>query len=144
MKAFLGPAVELAVGHFQRSALERELAARADAIDHELNVQAAAVAVVVETLREDQTLILQTQETELVRKFEANKPPSSWAKQRRELLTVQLNVEAAEHALAAAKDLRLAFQGLVERRFDTSDLDAMLGDLGEYVALVEAVAAARQ
>jgi hypothetical protein len=143
VKSFLQPAVTLIVTQFQRAALERELNARADIIDHELNIQQAAVAVVAETLREDQTLILQTRETKLARSFRGNKLPTGWEKERRHILLIQPNVKAAEQAVAAAKNLRLSFQGLVEGRFDISDLGTMLGDLNEYVSLVEKIESAR-
>ena len=141
---FVAQAVPITVAEFHRAALERELRARAETLWAYLEIQEAAIRAVVETLRGDLRGSLNARETrEVVQPFLGDKLPKGWRKTRREVLTYQVNAASAEAAARAAGQLKVAFVALVEGRFQASDLQALLEDIGRILTVVESVEGAK-
>jgi hypothetical protein len=137
---FVGQVVPIAVAAFQSGALERELRARAETLWTYLEIQEAAIRAVAETLRDDLQGALDARETrEVVQPFLGDKLPRTWGKARREVLTSQVEVSSAQAAARAAGQLKVAFVALVEGRFQASDLQALLDDIGRILTVVESV-----
>jgi hypothetical protein len=137
---FVGQVVPIAVAAFRSGALERELQARAETLWMYLEIQEAAIRAVAEMLRDDLQGALHARENrEVVQPFMGDKLPKTWKKTRREVLTSQVEATSAEAATRAAGQLKLAFVALVEGRFQTSDLQALLDDIGRILTVVEGV-----
>ena len=136
----VGQVVPITVAEFQRAALERELRARAETLWTYLEIQEAAIRALAETLHDDLQGSLNARETrEVVQPFLGDKLPKGWRKTRREVLTSQVNVASADAAARAAGQLKVAFVALVEGRFQASDFQALLEDIGRILTVVESV-----
>ncbi len=137
---FTGSVVEISVAHVQKAMLERELRARATVLARELDLQQAAMHVVVEGMRTDLALVLRNQEKlEVVDPYRGSaKLPKSWAKRRREILTASTAVASAEAAGLAARRLGVSFAAVVENRFGAAEFLALMGDIQQTLELIAA------
>lgn len=139
------PAVNFAVARFQHAALERELRARAPALERSLEIQRAALALVAQGLRDDLALLArQRQFTEVAAVYAGpRKLPAKWRRTRLELLSTRLDLAAAGQAQAAAAALHAAFVALVENKVRAEDFERLFADIHALLALVEQVAGRR-
>ena len=138
---FTGRVAEIAVANFRQAQLERELRLRAPILARELDLQHAAMRVVVEAMATDIGIVLQYQEqTDVVDPFRGNaKLPKTWAKRRREILIASTAVASADAAALAAGKLGEAFAALAEGRFGAGEYLAVMGEIRRTLDLIAAV-----
>ena len=138
---FTGQVVEIAVANFRQARLERELRLRAPILARELDLQHAAMRVVVEAMATDIGVVLRYEEqTDVVDPFRGNaKLPKTWAKRRREILTASIAVASADAAAVAALKLGEAFAALAENRFGAVEYLAVMGEIRRTLDLIAAV-----
>ncbi len=138
---FTGSVAEIAVANFRQAQLERELRLRAPILARELDLQHAAMRVVVEAMATDIGVVLRHQEqTDVVDPFRGNaKLPKTWAKRRREILIASTAVASADAAALAARKLGEAFTALVEGRFGAGEYLAVMGEIRRTLDLIAAV-----
>ena len=138
---FTGQVVEIAVANFRQARLERELRLRAPILARELDLQHAAMRVVVEAMATDIGVVLRYEEqTDVVDPFRGNaKLPKTWAKRRREILTASIAVASADAAAVAALKLGEAFAALAENRFGAVEYLAVMGEIRRMLDLIAAV-----
>lgn len=146
VKDLIEPAVTLVITQVQQAALEKELRERAAAIERELALQHAAMKAVSEGMKARLEAILNSQESTGVvlpyiddGKPPKNELPESWAKRRREILVAITSVEAVTAAAEAAKKLKMSFETLVKNEFSLVDLQLLLQDINQVLAVFEAV-----
>ena len=137
---FTGRVVEISVAHLQAHVLERELRARAAVLARELDLQHAAMHVVVEGMRADLAIVLRNQEKlDVVDPYRGNaKLPRNWAKRRREILTASTAIASAEAAGLAARRLGESFRAVVENRFGVAQYLSLMGDIQQTLDLIAA------
>ncbi len=138
---FTGRVTEIAVANFRQAQLERELRLRAPILERELDLQHAAMQVVVEAMATDIGVLLQYQEqTDVVDPYRGNaKLPKTWAKRRREILIASTAVASADAAALAAGKLGEAFAALAEGRFGAGEYLAVMGEIRRTLDLIAAV-----
>ncbi len=138
---FTGTVVEISVANFRRTQLERELRLRAPILARELDLQYAAMRVVVEAMATDIGVVLRHEEkTDVVDPFRGNaKLPKTWAKRRREILTATTALASADAAAVAARKLGEAFAALAENRFGAVEYLAVMGEIRRMLDLIAAV-----
>lgn len=141
VSSFIGGAVEIAVAHFQSSALEHELKTNARPIERELNLQEAALRAVAEILRVDLQVQLNQAETrDIVLPFGGTSPlPPGWTQRRKDILQASLATGSASAAADAAASLKLSFVALAEGRTHRVDVPAMIGDINNVLGLIEQI-----
>jgi hypothetical protein len=141
VSSFSGKVVKIAVASFRQAALEKELKARAPILERELDLQQAALQVIAEQMRTDlQAILSQMESTEIVLPYRAKKSlPSSWSKKRYQILTSHLSLASVDAAADAAKRLKSSFVALLEKRFGLAEMQALIKDTDETIALVEAI-----
>jgi len=138
---FTGTVVEIAVANFRQAQLERELRLRAPILARELDLQHAAMRVVVEAMATDIGVVLRHEEqSDVVDPFRGNaKLPKTWAKRRREILIATTAVASADAAAVAALKLGEAFAALAENRFGAVEYLAVMGEIRRTLDLIAAV-----
>jgi hypothetical protein len=138
-----GAVTEIVVAEFRRAALEQELHARAAVLARELALQQAALQVIAAQMREDIDIMLNQQETtELVRPYvSASTLPDKWSARRRDILTTDAAETTVGRAVEAARRLRITFIALVENRVTAGDLEMLIRDINQVVAVLEGVTA---
>lgn len=137
--SFVGSTVSLSVGYFKQAALEKELNKRAASIGREINLQEAALQAVSEQMQTDLEVILQQQELkEVYRPYASDSDtlPSGWAKKRKELLMIRVSIKSADAAVQAAQSLKISFIALVENRLDPANIEFIIKDINDILALV--------
>jgi len=137
---FTGSVVKISVAHLQAHVLQRELRARAAVLARELDLQHAAMHVVVEGMRADLAIVLRNQEKlDVVDPYRGNaKLPRNWAKRRREILTASTAIASAEAAGLAARRLGESFRAVVENRFGVAEYLSLMGDIQQTLDLIAA------
>ena len=141
----LSKAARLTVRSVRNRALDRELIARADAIDRELRIQQALLSALRRKLQADIASIATLgRERDVTRPFvEATiTDPRGWIALRRGYLLAPRGVEALSDASDAASKLRSAWAAFVEGRFDEAAQAGLMTDLDEIVAFAESAKAA--
>jgi hypothetical protein len=139
---FSGSVTAISVARFQRTALDRELEARAAVLERQLDLQHAALQAIAAEMRVDLEATLSQRElAEVVDPYRSSggRLPASWAKRRREILTAGTAVDSADAAAAAAANLKRSFAALAENRYTLSDYRALMADVNEILMLIERV-----
>ena len=138
---FVGEAAPLVVGSFKQRALERELRNNASLLERELELQKAFLEALSEGLRDDLETIARIRGADEVAKpyIREARLPSSWRKDRQQVLMTSLASASAENAAEAAKKLKETFVALVERRVSPGDFDMLFADIESMIDLIELV-----
>jgi hypothetical protein len=141
---FVGSATKIAVAHFKVAALEKELKARAETIERELDLQQAALSAIAKEMRINlESRIADIEHEEIVLPYVGVSSdissPSAWMKRRREIFSSRISLASAEAAASAAEKLKIAFVALSEGRFSLVDIPALVNDINEVLTLIEKV-----
>jgi hypothetical protein len=76
----------------------------------------------------------------VIRPYGADAPlPADWPARRRWLLTASASLDTVQAAQQVAGALRQSFAALVENRLGPADIQLVLREFGELVALIEAI-----
>jgi hypothetical protein len=140
----LSQTARLSVEAVRRSMIERELSARASAIDRELHVQQTLLDAVRRKLRADlESVTTLGRERDVSRPFLENavSDPRAWIALRRGYLIAPTATEGLKEASDAASKLRSAWAAFASGRFDETARASLLADLDTVVAYAEAVRA---
>jgi hypothetical protein len=141
----LSKAARLTVRAVRSRALNRELTARADAIDRELRIQQALLSALRRKLQADLASIATlARERDVTRPFldATISDPRGWIALRRASLLAPRGVEALSDASDAASKLRSAWAAFVEGRFDEAARAGLMTDLDEIMSFAESAKAA--
>jgi hypothetical protein len=141
VSSFVNPVTRIAVAHFQVAALEKELKARAQTIERELDIQQAALSAVAKGLRTDlRSQIQQLESKDVILPYvREGSLPHEWKQKRREALSAHFVLSSADAAADAAKKLKISFVGLSEGRFTLVDVPALVNDINEILSLIEKI-----
>jgi hypothetical protein len=141
----LSQTARLSVEAVRRRAIDRELAARADAIDREIRIQQTLLDAVRRQLRADlESVTSLGRERDVTRPFLDNAvaDPRGWITQRRGYLLAAQDTDALKNASDAASKLRIAWKAFVAGRcFDEAARAGLMADLETIVAYAETVRA---
>ena len=143
----LSRTARLSVEAVRRRAIDRELAARADAIDREIQIQQTLLDAVRRQLRADlESATSLGRERDVTRPFLDNAvaDPRGWIAQRRGYLLAAQDTDALKNASDAASKLRTAWKAFVAGRFDEAARAGLMADLETIVAYAETVRALRR
>ena len=140
--SFSGAVVVISVANLQHAALQRELAARGQVIERELDLQQAAVMAITEQMKTDLAAVLMHREQiDVVDPYGGTaRLPRIWTTRRREILTATASIDSAQAGVRAAEHLKLSFEALAENRFGVAEYLALLADIDEVLTVIEAVA----
>src|SRR5262249_23702460 len=141
----LSKTARLTVRAVRNRALDRELTARADAIDRELRLQQAMLTALRRKLQADLASIATLgRERDVSRPYvdAAISDSRGWIALRRGYLLAPRGLEALSDPSEAASRLRAAWAAFVEGRFDEAARAGLLADLDEIVAFAESAKAA--
>ncbi len=140
--SFSGAVVMISVGNLKKGALERELRARGQLIERELDLQQAAVMAITEQMKTDLAAVLMHREQiDVVDPYGGTaRLARIWTTRRREILTATASLDSAQAGVRAAEHLKLSFEALAENRFGAAQYLALLADIDEVLTLIEAVA----
>lgn len=132
------PAVELAVGWFRSSSLQRELEARGAVIERELALQQALVAAMARQIRADRAeLSSRYRRDEVVEPYVgAGRLPRTWPSRRLRSLRGAVDVDVARVAEKAVRSLRAAYVAAVAKRPDDLLAVELAIDVQRFVDLV--------
>jgi hypothetical protein len=139
------PAVDLAVGAYQNAILTRELEARGEAIEREIEVQRAVLAAIRDQMIADRELQIQVEERNpLFFQYVDEGPlPDDWADRRIAALRRVVEVQSYDAAEQAATSLHQSWIAFVENRLDPATLALLLRDVDDMLTLVETLQASR-
>ncbi len=140
--SFSGAVVVISVANLQHAALERELRARGQVIERELDLQQAAVTAITEQMKIDlEAVRMHREQIDVVEPYGATaRLARIWTTRRRDILTATASIATADAGVRAAEHMKLSFQALVENRFGPAEYLALLADIDEVLTLIEAVA----
>ena len=134
----------LSVEAVRRTALERELAARAAEIDREIQIQGTLLTAVRRKLEADlESAATLGSERDVTRPFVENtvSDPRSWMALRRASLLAPPSTDALKSASDAASKLRAAWRARVSGHFDEAALRELMADIETVVGFAETVKA---
>lgn len=134
----------LSVEAVRRGALERELSARAPAIDREIQIQGMLLGAVRRKLQADlDSAATLGSERDVTRPFVENtvSDPRAWMALRRAYLLVPPSTDALKSAADAASKLRAAWRASASGRFDEAAGRELMADIETIVAFAETVKA---
>lgn len=139
----IGPAVELGVGAYQNVVLKRELEARGPAIERELELQRAALAVISEQMIADRDLQIQVEERNpLVFEFAKDGSlPKDWSDRRIAAFRRTIEINSLDAAARSADNLHQSWIALVEGRLGDGGLILLLDDVEQLVRLAATLSA---
>jgi hypothetical protein len=139
------PAVDLAVGAYQNAILTRELEARGEAIEREIEVQRAVLAAIRDQMIADRELQIQVEERNplFFQYFDEGPLPDDWADRRIAALRRVVEVQSYDAAEQAATSLHQSWIAFVENRLDPATLALLLRDVDDMLTLVETLQASR-
>ena len=140
--SFSGAVVVISVANLQHAALQRELDARGQVIERELDMQQAAVMAITDQMKTDlEAVLMHREQIDVVEPYGATaRLARIWTSRRREILTASASLATAEAGVRAAEHMKLSFEALVENRFGPAEYLALLADIDEVLTLIEAVA----
>jgi hypothetical protein len=145
-KDAIGKVTTLVVQGVRERAVARELEARANVIDRQLQIHHELLNALRDKIRDDARSVHDLGYARDVRKpFESDQIADArdWISQRRSYLLMDRNIEALEKASDAASRLRSAWKAWVENRFDAAALADALKQVDSAVALAATVKASR-
>jgi hypothetical protein len=141
-KDAIGKAASLVVRGVRARAIARELEARANVIDRQLQIHHELLRALRDKIRDDARSVYDLGYARDVRKpFEADQIADAreWIGRRRAYLLMDRNVEALEKASDAASRLRSAWKAWVENRFDAAALADVMKQVDSAVAMASTV-----
>lgn len=145
-KDAIGKAASLVVQGVRERAIARELEARANVIDRQLQIHHELLKALRDKIKDDTRSVYDLGYARDVRKpFETDQIADArdWISRRRAYLLMDRNIEALEKAGDAASRLRSAWKAWVENRFDAAALADALKQVDSAVALAATVKASR-
>jgi len=145
-KNALGKAASLVVQGVREHAIARELAARANVIDHQLQIHQELLQALRNKLKADtQSLFVIGYARDVRKQFETDQiaDAKDWISQRRAYILMDRKIDALEIASDAAGRLRSAWKAYVENKFDAAALTDALKQVDSAVALAETVRRSR-
>lgn len=136
---FLPAAVELTVASLRAQALEAELQRNGEAIERELALTQAFLAMLEEIAQgEFDALRAVADRDEIVLPYAREGAlPGDWASRREDAFRARLAFPALAQAAEAAESLRLGFIALAEGRLSPAALGTLVDDVSALVALFE-------
>ena len=138
----LAQTASLSVQAVRRAAIDKELKARASAIDREIAVQQTMLDAVRRKLRADMATVASLgRERDVTRPFvdDAISDPRGWMALRRGYVLAAPDDGALKDASSAASKLRTAWKAFAAGGFDETARESLLSDLEEVVAYAETV-----
>ena len=138
----LSQTARLSVEAIRRGAIDRELSARADSIDREIQIQQTLLDAIRRKLRADlESVATLGRERDVARPFVENAvaDPRGWIALRRGYLLAAQDIDALKNASSAASKLRTAWKALVAGRFDETARAELMADLETMVSYAETV-----
>lgn len=135
------PAVSFTVGQFRSTVLQDELRRHAPAIERELALQQAALALVADAMRADLEAQAAAQDRDrIVLPYAGSGSlPSSWSRRRLDSFRRQVRISSVEAAAQAAETLRASFIALVEGRFGGALVEALIQDVTAILTFTESM-----
>lgn len=140
------PIMKLVVAVHKNNVLNKELKARAPAIERELALQKAVLTVLKEQMMADKDLQVEIEERNpLVFQYIANKPlPRNWNDRRIAMFRHTIEIESLGIAEKAADNLHQSWVAFAERRVDESRLSLLTQDIKAFVDLMKDIKAANK
>ncbi len=140
--SFSGAVVVISVANLRQAVLERELRARGQVIERELDLQQAAVTAITAQMKTDlEAVLMHREQMDVVEPYGATaRLARVWTSRRREILTASASLASVEAGVRAAEHMKRSFEALVENRFGVAQYLALLADIDEVLTLIEAVA----
>ena len=129
------PAIDFAVATYQDAVLNNELKERGHAIERELELQRAALALLGEQMQADgEARIEHELRKPVFTEYVSAAPlPSDWTARRVKAFQQTVDLEALNNAAAAAEKLHTSWIAFAENRLDEADLLQLLKDVEELV-----------
>jgi hypothetical protein len=134
-----GVATPIVIGALRRKALEDELRRHGPAIEHEIELQQAALQALAVQMRSDTGISAGIREYAQVMKPYADDStiPAEWKRNRREVLNSTPPVAAIDAATRSAAKLRENFRSLAGGRLTLADIDALTADIDTMASAVK-------
>jgi hypothetical protein len=145
-KDALGKAAGLVVQGVRERAIARELEARANVIDRQLQIHQELLLALRKKLKADSESVYDIGYARDIRRpFESDTIAGArdWISQRRAYLLMDRSIDALEKAADAASRLRSAWKACVENRLDAGALADAMSQIDSAVALAETMKASR-
>ncbi|MBD2438280.1 hypothetical protein H6G69_15885 [Nostoc sp. FACHB-110] len=126
-----------------KGTLRKELNMRKETIYKELAIQEFVLELLTIQLQTNLKTIQMNQEYRLLLKpYTAGEPisnPDEWIKNRQDILTMTLSIEALNNASESAKDFKEAFQLLLEDKFTISRANELLSNINSLLKVAEEI-----
>lgn len=137
IQALISPAVNMAVGTFQNAALNKELKAHGDAIERELDLQKAAIEIIVEQMQDDAQLIIQIEQLNPIADefVTASKVSDNWSDKRISAFKQTVKLQSLDDINKAASNLHSSWITFVEKRDSAGTLGLLVQDIEQMLSI---------
>ncbi len=140
LKSGLTPATNLAMAHFELKALNDELKRHGPAIDEALSLQELAVRAIAQQMRGNvQSALLEEEQARVVMPYIApGALPRRWSDDRAAYLRRTSELDSAEAAEKASRELHEAYRALISSKNANVDFKKLIESIGQMAGYASA------